>query len=59
MDMIKTLWYVRKVRVYEALVCKMTKVRAALKVKQARYQAKAEAYREKVKASISGVSNGL
>lgn len=53
MDMIKTLWYVRKVRVYEALVCKMTKVRAALKVKQARYQAKAEAYREKVKASIS------
>lgn len=53
MGMIKTLWYVRKVRIYEALVCKMTKVRASLKVKQAKYQAKAEAYRGKVKAAIS------
>ena len=53
MEMIKTLWYIRKVRIYEALVGKMTKARESLKGKQAEYQAKAEKYRSKVKANIS------
>lgn len=52
MDMIKTLWYIRKVRIYEALVCKMTKARAAIKVKQAKYQEQAEKYKGKVALSV-------
>jgi hypothetical protein len=51
METIKTLWYIRKVRVYEALVQKMTKVREGIKAKQAKYQASAEKYRTKVSES--------
>lgn len=53
MEMIKTLWYVRKVRIYEALVQEMTKVRASMKARQAKYQERAEAYKAKVKANIN------
>lgn len=52
MGIIKTLWYVRKVKVYEALVAKMTKTREAIKAKQAVYQEKALKYREKVKEGV-------
>ena len=48
MEIIKALWYIRKVRIYEALVGKMTKGREVLKNKQAKYQEKADAYRIKV-----------
>lgn len=51
METLKALWYVRKVRVYEALIKKMTKVRAKLKAKQAKYTERSEHYRELVKQS--------
>jgi hypothetical protein len=50
MGMIKTLWYVRKVRIYENLVVKMTKLREKIKAKQAVYQEKAVKYRAKAEA---------
>jgi hypothetical protein len=50
MDMIKTLWYVRKARIYEALVHKMMYARDKLKLKQATYKERAEYYKAKVLA---------
>lgn len=52
MGMIKTLWYVRKVRVYEGLVAKMTNLREKIKAKQAVYQEKAAKYRAKAEAGV-------
>jgi hypothetical protein len=49
METIKTLWYIRKVKVYEALVIKMTNLKNKLKEKQRGYQEKADSYRLKVK----------
>jgi len=45
MDALKTLWYIRKARVYGALVRKITKAREGLKAKGAKYQERAEHYR--------------
>lgn len=49
MEMLKTLWYVRKARIYEALVQKMMGVRAAAKDKQQGFRVKASIYRELVR----------
>jgi hypothetical protein len=49
MEMIKTLWYVRKARIYEKLVTGMMAARNKAKIKQLIYKTKAEEYRAKVK----------
>ncbi len=53
MATLKALWYVRKVRVYEALVRKMAAYRKAARVRQATYKGKAEAYRRLLKETTS------
>ena len=50
MELLKTLWYVRKVRVYEALIFKMTQAREKLKQKQLKFTERQEYYRELVKS---------
>jgi len=49
MDTLKILWYIRKVKVYEALIIKMTKAREVLKAKQAKYTERQEHYTKLVK----------
>jgi hypothetical protein len=53
MDTLKALWYVRKVRIYEALVRKMADYRRSAKLRQAKYQTKAEKYRLALKDTTS------
>lgn len=48
MDILRTLWYIRKVRVYDALIIKMTKLRAKLRDKQSKYTERSEHYRKLV-----------
>ena len=45
MSTIKTLWYIRKAKIYEALVQKMTKLRAKIKEKQGKHQELAAHYK--------------
>ena len=51
METLKALWYIRKVKVYEALIKKMTKAREAIKAKQAEYTKSQEHYVALVKKS--------
>lgn len=53
METIKTLWYIRKVRIYEGLVRKMTLAREKIKAKQSKYQAKAVKYKELANKNIN------
>ena len=52
MEMLKTLWYVRKARIYEKLVTGMMAARNKAKIKQLIYKTKAEEYRAKVKGRV-------
>ena len=52
MEMLKTLWYVRKARIYEKLVLGMMAARAVAKTKQLTYKAKANYYRDKVQSRV-------
>ena len=51
METLKTLWYIRKVKVYESLIIKITQARIALKEKQAKFTARQEHYVKLVKHS--------
>jgi hypothetical protein len=55
MDTLKILWYMRKVKVYEALIIKMTKAREALKAKQAKYTERQEHYTTLIKEYREGL----
>ena len=48
METLKTLWYIRKVRVYEASIIKITKLCEKLRAKQAKYTERSEHYRKLV-----------
>tara|TARA_R110000765_G_scaffold423843_1_gene533353 strand:- start:1067 stop:1231 length:165 start_codon:yes stop_codon:yes gene_type:complete len=49
MSTLKTLWYIRKAKIYEALVQKMTKLRGKIKAEQCAYQKKADHYKGLIK----------
>ena len=51
MELLRTLWYIRKVKVYEALIIKMTKAREALKAKQAKFTERQEHYAKLVSST--------
>ncbi len=46
--MLRGLWYIYKVKAYEKLIIKMTRLRASLRRKQAKYTLKQEEYRAKL-----------
>lgn len=46
--MLRGLFYIYKIKAYEKLIIKMTKLRVALRVKQAAYTIKQEEYRAKL-----------
>lgn len=46
--MLRGLWYIYKIRAYEKLIIKMTKLRASLRSNQAKYTLKQEEYRAKL-----------
>ena len=52
MEILKTLWYVRKARIYEKLVLGMMAARATAKTKQLGYKERANYYRAKVQSRI-------
>ncbi len=52
MEILKTLWYVRKARIYEKLVIRMMAAREKTKSKQLLYKTKADSYRAKVLGRI-------
>tara|TARA_R110000796_G_scaffold249579_1_gene377496 strand:- start:54 stop:218 length:165 start_codon:yes stop_codon:yes gene_type:complete len=51
METLKALWYIRKVKVYESLIIKVTQARILLKEKQAKFTKRQEHYAELVKQS--------
>ena len=53
MEMLKTLWYIRKIKVYESLIIKMTKLREGIKTKQLKFTERQEYYTNLVKDSGS------
>lgn len=50
METLKILWYIRKKKVYEALIIKMTKAREKLKQKQIKYTERSEHYTREVES---------
>lgn len=46
--MLRGLWYIYKIKAYESLILKMTKLRAKLRRKQVLYTLKQEEYRAKL-----------
>lgn len=53
MELLKTLWYIRKVRVYEALIIKISKACEKLRAKQVKYTERSEHYRKLVQDSTT------
>jgi len=49
METLKTLWYIRKVRIYEALIIKMSNAAEKLRNKQLKFTERQEHYRNLVK----------